>query len=108
VSFPYETGVEKGADVRRAFPVGADVEVIVLEADPSGRRGWIEKDLAFLSVSRRGDCRSSDHPCVSRFLRHIRRTDRCRSDARSFLFSLLLFVDLHVFAKRGEQSFAFF
>jgi ribosomal protein S1 len=38
VSFPYETGVEKGADVRRAFPVGADVEVIVLEVDPSGRR----------------------------------------------------------------------
>jgi small subunit ribosomal protein S1 len=33
-----ETGVEKEADVRRAFPVGADVEVIVLEVDPSGRR----------------------------------------------------------------------
>jgi len=33
-----ETGVEKEADVRRAFPVGTDVEVIVLEVDPSGRR----------------------------------------------------------------------
>jgi small subunit ribosomal protein S1 len=33
-----ETGVAKEADVRRALPVGADVEVIVLEVDPSGRR----------------------------------------------------------------------
>ena len=35
---PSETGVAKEADLRRAFPVGADVEVIVLEIDPSGRR----------------------------------------------------------------------
>jgi small subunit ribosomal protein S1 len=33
-----ETGIAKEGDVRRAFPVGADVEVIVLEVDPSGRR----------------------------------------------------------------------
>jgi small subunit ribosomal protein S1 len=33
-----ETGIPKEADVRRALPVGADVEVIVLEVDPSGRR----------------------------------------------------------------------
>jgi len=33
-----ETGVEKEGDLRRAFPVGADVEVVVLEIDPSGRR----------------------------------------------------------------------
>jgi small subunit ribosomal protein S1 len=33
-----ETGVAKEGDVPRAFPVGADVEVIVLEVDPSGRR----------------------------------------------------------------------
>jgi small subunit ribosomal protein S1 len=33
-----ETGVGKESDVPRAFPVGADVEVIVLEVDPSGRR----------------------------------------------------------------------
>ncbi|HXX22933.1 MAG TPA: S1 RNA-binding domain-containing protein, partial [Terriglobia bacterium] len=33
-----ETGIEKEGDLRRAFPVGADVEVIVLEVDPSGRR----------------------------------------------------------------------
>jgi small subunit ribosomal protein S1 len=33
-----ETGIAKEGDVRRALPVGADVEVIVLEVDPSGRR----------------------------------------------------------------------
>ncbi len=33
-----ETGLDKGADVKKAFPVGADVEVIVLEVDPAGRR----------------------------------------------------------------------
>jgi len=33
-----ETGVAKEADISRAFPVGADVEVIVLEVDPLGRR----------------------------------------------------------------------
>jgi small subunit ribosomal protein S1 len=33
-----ETGVAKEADVARAFPVGADIEVVVLEVDPSGRR----------------------------------------------------------------------
>jgi small subunit ribosomal protein S1 len=33
-----ETGVAKEGDVPRAFPVGTDVEVIVLEVDPSGRR----------------------------------------------------------------------
>ena len=33
-----ETGIAKDGDVPRAFPVGADVDVIVLEVDPSGRR----------------------------------------------------------------------
>jgi small subunit ribosomal protein S1 len=33
-----ETGVAKENDVPKNFPVGADVEVIVLEVDPSGRR----------------------------------------------------------------------
>jgi small subunit ribosomal protein S1 len=33
-----ETGVAKEADVPRAFPIGADVEVVVLEVDPAGRR----------------------------------------------------------------------
>jgi small subunit ribosomal protein S1 len=33
-----ETGVARDGDVARAFPVGSDVEVIVLEADSAGRR----------------------------------------------------------------------
>ena len=33
-----ETGVAREADVARTFPVGAEVEVAVLEVDPSGRR----------------------------------------------------------------------
>lgn len=33
-----ETGVDKGADIRKALPIGSEVEVIILEADPAGRR----------------------------------------------------------------------
>jgi len=33
-----ETGVAKESDIPRTFPVGTDVEVAVLEVDPSGRR----------------------------------------------------------------------
>jgi small subunit ribosomal protein S1 len=33
-----ETGVAKEADIARTFPIGADVEVVVLEVDPSARR----------------------------------------------------------------------
>jgi small subunit ribosomal protein S1 len=33
-----ETGVTKEGDIPKAFPIGADVEVIVLEVDPAGRR----------------------------------------------------------------------
>ena len=33
-----ETGVAREADVSKAFPVGADVDVIILEVDPAGRR----------------------------------------------------------------------
>lgn len=33
-----ETGVANEADVRKAFPVGADVDVIVLDIDQEGRR----------------------------------------------------------------------
>ncbi|MBN2337766.1 MAG: S1 RNA-binding domain-containing protein [Acidobacteria bacterium] len=33
-----ETGVAREGDLARAFPVGGEVEVIVLETDPSGRR----------------------------------------------------------------------
>jgi small subunit ribosomal protein S1 len=33
-----ETGLAREADVAKAFPVGSDVEVMVLEVDPEGRR----------------------------------------------------------------------
>lgn len=33
-----ETGIAKQSDVQKAFPVGADVEVVVLDVDSSGRR----------------------------------------------------------------------
>jgi len=33
-----ETGVAREADIARTFPVGADVEVEVLDVDPAGRR----------------------------------------------------------------------
>ena len=33
-----ETGVANDSDLRKVFPVGSDVEVVVLEIDPSGRR----------------------------------------------------------------------
>lgn len=38
-----ETNLDRGADVAKAFPVGSEVEVIVLEADPSGRRIRLSK-----------------------------------------------------------------
>jgi small subunit ribosomal protein S1 len=33
-----ETGVAKEADIARAFPIGSDIDVVVLEVEPSGRR----------------------------------------------------------------------
>jgi small subunit ribosomal protein S1 len=33
-----ETGVAREGDIQRTFPVGSDVEVVVLEVDPAGRK----------------------------------------------------------------------
>ncbi|MEO8679389.1 MAG: S1 RNA-binding domain-containing protein [Vicinamibacterales bacterium] len=38
-----ETGLARETDVAKAFPIGSDVEVVVLEADPSGRRIRVSK-----------------------------------------------------------------
>jgi len=35
---PGETGVDRDSDVMKAFPIGSEVEVVVLEVDPAGRR----------------------------------------------------------------------
>jgi small subunit ribosomal protein S1 len=42
-----ETGVPREADVAKAFPVGSDVEVVVLEVDPSGRRIRVSRKAVF-------------------------------------------------------------
>jgi small subunit ribosomal protein S1 len=33
-----ETGMDRDVDLRKAFPIGSEVEVVVLEVDPTGRR----------------------------------------------------------------------
>ena len=38
-----ETGLDRDADLMKAFPIGSDVEVAVLEADASGRRIRLSK-----------------------------------------------------------------
>ena len=38
-----ETGLDRDADLVKAFPLGSDVEVVVLEADASGRRIRLSK-----------------------------------------------------------------
>ncbi len=38
-----ETGLDRDADLMKAFPIGSEVEVAVLEADPAGRRIRLSK-----------------------------------------------------------------
>jgi small subunit ribosomal protein S1 len=38
-----ETGVDRDMDMLKAFPIGSDVEVVVLEVDPDGRRIRLSK-----------------------------------------------------------------
>jgi small subunit ribosomal protein S1 len=38
-----ETGVDRDTDMLRAFPIGSELEVVVLEVDPSGRRIRVSK-----------------------------------------------------------------
>jgi small subunit ribosomal protein S1 len=38
-----ETGTDRGVDLRRAFPIGSDVEVVVLEVDAAARRIRLSK-----------------------------------------------------------------
>jgi len=38
-----ETGLDRDADMLKAFPIGSDVEVAVLEVDPAGRRIRVSK-----------------------------------------------------------------
>jgi small subunit ribosomal protein S1 len=38
-----ETGVDRGGDLRKSFPIGSDVEVVVLEVDQAARRIRLSK-----------------------------------------------------------------
>ena len=38
-----ETGVDRDVDMRKAFPIGSEVEVVVLEVDPAARRIRLSK-----------------------------------------------------------------
>jgi small subunit ribosomal protein S1 len=38
-----ETGVDRDSDMLKAFPIGSEVEVVVLEVDPAGRRIRLSK-----------------------------------------------------------------
>jgi len=48
-----ETGVAKEADVGKAFPVGSEVEVSVLEVEPAGRRIRLSRKAVLESEERR-------------------------------------------------------
>jgi small subunit ribosomal protein S1 len=51
-----ETGLAREADLGKAFPVGADVEVLVLEVEPGGRRIRLSRK-AVLEAGEREDLR---------------------------------------------------
>jgi small subunit ribosomal protein S1 len=42
-----ETGVDKEADIAKAFPIGSDIEVIVQEVDPANRRIRVSRKAIF-------------------------------------------------------------
>jgi predicted RNA-binding protein with RPS1 domain len=48
-----ETGIEKDSDFRKAFPLGSDVEVIVLDIDPAGRRIQLSRRAVLEAGERR-------------------------------------------------------
>ncbi len=48
-----ETGAEKESDLRKAFPLGSDVEVIVLEVDPAGRRIQLSRKAVLEATEKR-------------------------------------------------------
>ncbi len=51
-----ETGVDREADLRSAFPVGGEVEVIVLDVEPDGRRIRLSRKAA-LEAQERSEAR---------------------------------------------------
>ena len=47
-----ETGVDRGTDLRRTFPVGSEMEVIVLEIEPAGHRIRLSRKAVFETEER--------------------------------------------------------
>jgi len=52
-----ESGLERGADLRKQFPVGSDIEVEVLEVDPAARRIRLSR-RAVVEAEERDDARN--------------------------------------------------
>ena len=48
-----ETGVDREGDLRKTFPLGSDLEVIVLEVDPAGRRIQLSRKAVLEAGERR-------------------------------------------------------
>jgi small subunit ribosomal protein S1 len=48
-----ETGVDRGGDLKKTFPLGSEIEVIVLEVDPAGRRIQLSRKAALEAGERR-------------------------------------------------------
>ena len=59
-----ESGEPRGADLRKAFPIGSEVEVVVLETDPSGRRLRLSR-RAMVEADEKDDARSYAEKRVS-------------------------------------------
>src|SRR3989449_714698 len=65
-----ETGVDREGDLRKAFPLGSDVEVIVLEVDPAERRIQLSRKAVLEAGGKRegpGDAEQQDQAQAKRF-----------------------------------------
>ena len=59
-----ETGLDRDADMLKAFPSGSDVEVAVLEVDPAGRRIRVSKKA--VAQQRDGDASTAQADAAPR------------------------------------------
>src|SRR3989442_15661144 len=55
-----ETGVDREGDIKKAFPLGSDVEVIVLEVDPAGRRIQLSRKAVLEAGEKRAGRQDAD------------------------------------------------
>ena len=77
-----ETGFEKESDLRKALPVGTDIEVIVLEVDPAGRRIQLSRK-AVLEAREKSEVRDyAEHQDQSQAERFGSLADKLRAAIR--------------------------